>query len=188
MARKKVQPCRCCGKSIDFPEPRPGAQRVSRPKFCSDRCRLYSKVDKTPGQGPKGECWEFQGAKHKFGYGMINRSGMKASEVTTAHAYAWEIENGTVPDSLYVCHRCDNPACCRPEHLFLGTHQDNVDDMVGKARNVYGTRHVRAKLTEDDVERILEDSRSARKIAEEYGVSRQLIDGIRSGQRWSHVA
>ena len=190
VARKRANrglDCRHCGTPIPFSEPKPGAQRASRPKFCSDRCRLYSKVDMSPGQGPKGECWEYQGGKHKFGYGMINRSGSKASEVTTSHAYGWEVENGPVPDGMFVLHKCDNPPCCRPDHLFLGTHQDNVDDMCGKERHQHGEKHCRAKLTETEVLEIRASTGSERQLAKKYGVTDSAIHLIRSMRTWKHL-
>lgn len=187
MARKKVQPCRHCGKPIGFPEPRPGAIRASRPKFCSDRCRLYSKVDMSPGHGPKGDCWIYTGALHQFGYGMINKSGTKESDVTTAHAFSYEIENGPIPDGQFALHRCDNPPCIRPKHLFLGSHKDNMDDMVAKERQVRGEESPGAKLTEDQIRKIRIDRRSNRDIAEDYGVSHQLVGEIRRGVRWKHI-
>jgi hypothetical protein len=119
---------------------------------------------------------------------MINVSESKASKVTTAHDYAWEVENGPVPDGFSVLHKCDHAPCCRGDHLFLGTHRDNMDDMVSKGRNVFGTKSAFAKLTEEDVQNILDDHRSNRQIAKDYDVSRQLIDGIKAGRRWTHVA
>jgi hypothetical protein len=132
MARKKVQPCKHCGKPIDFPEPRPGAVRASRPKYCSKRCRIYSRIEVRGSD----ECWHWQGAKHRFGYGLVNVSGTKVADVTSAHSIAWEIANNTkVPQGMYVCHACDNPPCCNPAHLWLGTPQDNYDDMIAKGRH-----------------------------------------------------
>lgn len=188
MARKKVQPCKHCGKPIDFPEPRPGAVRVSRPKFCSDYCRLFSKVDKTPGHGPNGDCWPYTGAKHKFGYGMINRGG-KNGEIVTTHTMAWEIVNGRpVPDGMFVCHDCDYPPCCNDAHFFLGTHLDNMDDMVAKERQARGEAGGLAKLTEGQALAIRADPRSQRKIAADYGISHALVGKIKSGRLWRHLA
>lgn len=173
-------PCRYCGKHIDFPEARPGAKRTSRPKYCSDYCRLYSKVSQEPGQGPKSDCWEFQGGKHRFGYGMINMSESKASDVTVSHIVAWEISNGPVPDGLFVCHKCDNPPCCKPDHLFLGTHQDNMDDMVKKGRS--GSR-----LPEWEILEIRASSESDDTLAKKYGCSPLTIWRIRSGKTWTNL-
>lgn len=188
--RKKEFPCRHCGKHIDFPEARPGAQRSSRPKYCSDECRLYSKVSKEPGQGPKGDCWEYQGAKHHFGYGMINRSGTKASDIVTAHVYSWGIENGKpVPEGMFVCHRCDNPSCVRPDHLFIGTAKDNNDDMdaKGRRRSVMGEEVNTAKLTDEIVIFIRQSSRSDDELAQRFSVMPMTIYNARNRITWKHL-
>lgn len=190
MARKNVQPCRHCGKPIDFPEARPGAQRISRPKFCSDYCRLYSKVSKEPGQGPEGDCWEYQGAKHWFGYGMINRSGTKASEVGTTHVFSWEIENGRkVPDGLCVCHKCDNPSCVRPDHLFIGSLIDNNHDMIDKGRYRHPSdESINAvKLTEEIVIFIRGSKKSNDELSVQFGVPSSTIYYARNRRRWKHL-
>lgn len=76
-------------------------------------------------------CWEWQGAANKkTGYGVINWRG----ETRYTHRVAWEFWCGLIPDGLFVCHGCDNRKCMRPDHLFLGTNQDNIDDMVQKGR------------------------------------------------------
>jgi hypothetical protein len=186
--QKRQVLCLHCKTPIPFSEQKSDAIRASRPRYCSDRCRLYSKVDKTPGHGPKGDCWVYTGAKHKFGYGMINTSGTKASDITTAHAYAWEIENGPIPDGLFVCHHCDHPPCCRKEHLFLGTHQDNMNDMMEKKRKPMGEDHGMAKLTDQQVVAIFRDTDSDRVVALKYGVSRCAIQKIRRGLTWKHVS
>lgn len=185
----RVVLCPHCQTPIPAPTLKPGAVRASRPRYCSNHCKLYSKVDKTPGHGPKGDCWVFTGAKHKFGYGMINKFDNKESEVVTSHVFAWEVENGPIPDGQFVLHKCDYPPCCRESHLFLGSHQDNVDDMISKERNCRGVDHASAKLTEDDVRAIRRDAGrySDRELAERYGVSHGLIQGIRKYRRWKHV-
>lgn len=78
------------------------------------------------------ECWEWVGYKIHNGYGFLYWNGDKI----LAHRLAWTLTNGQVPETLYVCHHCDNRLCCNPEHLFLGTHTDNMRDMVAKGRRV----------------------------------------------------
>lgn len=87
---------------------------------------FWAKVVKTEA------CWDWKGYKNKQGYG---RMGIAASQCVNAHRVSWVIHSGQIPAGLFVCHRCDNPSCTRPDHLFLGTRQDNVDDMLIKKRS-----------------------------------------------------
>lgn len=75
-------------------------------------------------------CLLWTGRKSKDGYGKINRKGKTLS----AHRYSWTLVNGPIPEGLFVLHKCDVPTCINPDHLFLGTHQDNMDDMKNKGR------------------------------------------------------
>lgn len=76
-------------------------------------------------------CWEYTGARGTFGYGNVN---IGASRYDRAHRVSWRLTHGAIPGGMQVLHRCDNPPCVRPDHLFLGTPSDNVRDMMGKAR------------------------------------------------------
>lgn len=80
------------------------------------------------------ECWEWQGAKSpgSHNYGKLSAWGEQAS--IYAHRVVWELENGQIPEGMFVCHTCDNPPCCNPDHLFLGTPKDNVQDAISKGR------------------------------------------------------
>ena len=132
--------------------------------------RLYNKVEKTDG------CWFFRGAITSQGYGyLIINYRMKQ-----AHRVAWELENGKIPDGLYVLHKCDNPICVNPSHLFIGTQKDNILDMCKKGRSC-------AKLTKKQIIEIIKDDRPQRKIAKEYGVCKSEIGCIKRREVWKHI-
>jgi hypothetical protein len=100
------------------------------------------------------QCWEWQRYRHPDGYGMLGVEGRNVY----AHRQAWTLTNGEIPAGMVVCHRCDNPACCNPAHLFLGTQGDNIRDCHRKgrnrSRNSAGAANPSARLTSRDVEAI----------------------------------
>ena len=155
-----------------------------KPKPISER--FWSKVDKTPGYGPNGDCWEWKGAKNEHGYGLIGTNNKK---LIKSHRFSWESHNGQIPNGMIICHACDNPSCVNHLHLFLGTQADNVKDMITKGRqnNAVGEKASSAKLTEAKVRAIRADKRGYRKLAKEYGVARQTIAGIKKFVYWKHL-
>jgi hypothetical protein len=90
--------------------------------------RFWPKLNKGDG------CWEWTGGCNDWGYGMMKGDGGK---MLYAHRVSYELHHGEIPNGLFVCHVCDNPKCANPDHLFLGTHKDNMADMMvkGRARN-----------------------------------------------------
>jgi hypothetical protein len=143
--------------------------------------RLLAKTNKTA------DCWIWLGAKDKYGYGRIGHNGRSI----LAHRAAYLVATGGLPDDLKVCHRCDNPSCVRPDHLFLGTQPDNVADMMQKGRVAKGERGGQAKLMEVEVlsiKRLASKGITHLAIAERHGVSRALVSMIVSGKRWGHVS
>ena len=141
-------------------------------------------------QGPSGlwvgPCWEWTAGLTTDGYGQCwfeNRN-------RRAHIVAWLLTVGPVPDGLEVCHRCDNPKCVRPSHLFLGTHLQNGQDAATKMRMAWGEHHHAAKLTEDHVRAIRKINfaqYTSNEVAARYGVTRQTVNKIRFNLTWRHL-
>lgn len=104
-----------------------------------------------------------------------------------AHRVAYETEHGPIPKGALVCHSCDNPACVRPDHLFLGDQPLNMADMSLKGRAARGEKNYNAKLSADDVRAIRSDRRSNVHVALDYGVSPHTISKIKHRRLWAHV-
>lgn len=101
-----------------------------------------------------------------------------------AHRAAFELAKGPIPNGLVVMHACDNPRCCNPDHLSVGTDQDNRDDCVAKDRHVHGETHPTAKLKASEVLEIRADARAQRAIAKDYGISQTQVSTIKRHSQW----
>lgn len=157
--------------------------------------RFWNKVDKSGGLDA---CWPWTGARHPAGYGLF--SVTRGVWPTGSHRYAWELANGSIPEGRWVLHRCDNPPCCNPSHLFLGDCQDNETDKVSKGRQARGDRHGRrkhpeaypsgerhhaAKLTDAqvaEVRRLAGEGHSQRALARRFGMSQPGIGKLLRGE------
>lgn len=135
-----------------------------------------------------GSCWEWTGSADVRGYGRLNIGNAPV----LVHRASWEAHHGPIPAGKYVCHRCDNPKCFRPEHLFLGDQQMNMDDKMKKKRHRYGvsrgTSHGGAKLTDQQVLEIRASSGPSRIVAEQYGISGRQVRDIRTLKVWKHLS
>jgi len=149
------------------------------------RQRFEEKVDRSPGRGPGGDCHTWQACRDKKGYGRFQMW----TKADLAHRVAYFFASGINPEDSFVCHRCDNPSCVNPAHLWLGDHGDNMTDMAskGRAKPQFGERHTSAKLTDKDVRAIRADNRSGAAIARDYGVTDVMILRIKAGKSWKHV-
>jgi hypothetical protein len=131
-------------------------------------------------------CWEWLGGRQSGGYGTFTAYPRRSVK---AHRFAYELAVGPIPPGLYVCHRCDNRGCVNPAHLFLGTHQDNMDDRTRKGRgwNPSGEANPRAKLTyarADQIRRRRREGLKLRELEAEFGLSRATIDRVVAGKAW----
>ena len=172
--------CKVCNK--DIRDKHKGA------KFCSLQCvGVFQKINpedvfheryKITDSG----CWEWTGNRCINGYGRLNDKKM--------HRFSWEYYNGKkVPDGLYICHKCDNPPCVNPEHLYAGTAADNIRDAKerGRLNPARGEKQPNAKLTNSDARKIYVDDRADEIIAAEFGVSRKCVSRVKTGKSWSYV-
>lgn len=161
-------------------------------KYCSRLCqnagnsrpiaeRLWSKVDKSGGDSA---CWVWTGCLHTRGYGKI---GIDHATVLT-HRLAYELTYGPIPEGLEVLHECDNPPCCNPAHLFVGTQAKNMSDMVLRGRSSSKEKHGNAKLTEAKVASIraqyIPGKIRMRDLAVQFGVSVMTISMVVRHKVW----
>lgn len=162
-----------------------------------DLVRFWEKVEKL---GTEAGCWIWTSALNESGYGMFGKGG----RAIRAHRIMWEIHNGAIPNGLFVLHTCDVPCCVAIGHLFLGTNQDNVDDMMKKGRHrspdwgknseilrekaCRGEAHKDAKFTEQEVLEIVAIYRrggvTQRALGKMYGVNHTTIGGMIRGTSW----
>jgi hypothetical protein len=146
------------------------------------RDRFEAKYIPEPNTG----CWLWTAVCTEKGYGKFRADNRK---IARAHRVSYELYIGDIPKGMFVCHKCDNPGCVNPDHLFIGTAADNTNDMMKKGRGVFlkGERHGRARFSEDDIVAIRADTRSQIEIAKEYGVHESTISHIKTRRTWSHV-
>lgn len=147
--------------------------------------RFWSRVDKSAGDD---SCWLWIYYRDRNGYGMANFNRVNY----ISHRLAWQLTYGDIPDGLLVCHRCDNPPCCNPKHLFLGTQKDNMQDMSKKGRNAdkRGEKSPVAKLTQKQVDEIRERFATGgvtkAQLSREYSVGQTTIHYVITFKRWKN--
>lgn len=139
---------------------------------------FWSKVDK---RSPE-ECWNWIAARQPNGYGVFGKK--------RAHRVCYEMHYGPIPNGYYVCHKCDNPTCVNPNHLFLGTPTDNVKDMMSKNRHAHGENKKHSKLTEKQVVLMRQEyaqGLTQAKLSRKYGLRTSHIQSIVTRKIWKHI-
>jgi hypothetical protein len=189
--RGEAHDCQQCGRLFHVP---PARANDGRGRYCGKPCADAAKVlvldpvahfhaSIVRGEG----CWSWAADLNNTGYGVVRTHG----RLLLAHRLSWEIHRGPIPDGLCVLHECDNPPCCNPAHLFLGTKPDNNRDRARKGRNAIGTRCGAAKLTEQLVldlrRRYAAGGVTIVELAAELGLSIYCIGDAIRGQTWKHV-
>ena len=153
--------------------------KADKPKIFK---RFWDKVDIKS----RDECWTWLAAKNQNGYGRFAYKG----KARIATRVLWEIEHGVWPGHMCVLHHCDNPPCCNPRHLYLGTQKDNALDMYKRNRKVrkIGIEHPLSKLNDEKVIKILKDKNTCNyRLSLKYGVNSGTIYYIKMGWSWKHI-
>lgn len=143
------------------------------------RKQLEDNIAKNPVTG----CWLWQGSYFPTGYGQFNNKMLQKSP-TTSHRASWEIHNGRIPDGLMVLHKCDDRRCVNPEHLYLGTNQDNMIDRSKRGR-VHQRRLDEGKVRE--MRQLRQAGWPWRQLAERYGVAMNAVISATMGTSWAYI-
>lgn len=174
--------CATCGKPISGRAVYCRKHQRNGPKAKPLEDRFWSSVIRAGAE----DCWIWNKSKDRKGYGKFGYGSMKdgTRRIEVASRMAWTLSNGPIPKGMFVCHKCDNPPCCNPSHLYLGTCADNLKEMHTKGR-------FRAKTWLDDEKvreiRSLLPLKSNGEIAAAFGVSYNVIKRIRDGVSYNHV-
>jgi hypothetical protein len=205
---KGISKCRECGKTFEWKRSRKQGAAKSCSVACSNRdlhllgnkgrfkWSLASKEEKLNKIKENFEsmvikkegCWDWKGAYTSGGYGQITAFHPK-KQIRHHHA-SWIIHKGEIKPGLFVLHKCDNRRCSNPDHLYLGTHSENMRDMTEKKRQARGSRQGQAKLNELKVKEIkvkIKNGLSDLEIAKENSVTHTAIYLIRIGKNWKHI-
>lgn len=200
MSKEKTKSCKYCGNHFE-------RITYSNTEYCSYWCRFLELAIKFNGIS---SCWEWPISRNvENGYGQFTARVNGKTRVFIAHRLSYEAFVGEIPQGMFVLHKCDNRKCFNPAHLFLGSQDDNMKDMVSKGRSAkraklakrgdnhwtkvkpekvrVGTQLYNAQLTEDAVRDIRSSSERSADLARKYKVSPQVLCSARKGHTWKHV-
>lgn len=205
LENRGISTCESCGKKFEWYR-----AKKKTPRFCSGECRgkavyqwrsrrgfswkeksdeeiekmmkicFLDRIEKTE------SCWIWTGSKTNRGYGIFTITG----KVMSAHRLAWKIHKGEIPNGLIIRHLCNNPICVNPDHLALGTFQDNSDDRVKAGNTQKGSKNNLAKLNESqviEIKKLLKQGISGAEVGRRFGVTRSGINSIKNNITWKHV-
>lgn len=142
-------------------------RQASSQKFCSVKCKLFGNVDRSPGHGPDGDCWQWIGGTQKeYGYIHVNEKKRRA------HIVSYELFKGQIPKEKQVNHTCHNSLCIKPDHLYAGTQQDNMQDLSLKCLSDIDVQWIRWLYPHVALQQ---------KLARAFNVSRWMISKIVNG-------
>lgn len=143
--------------------------------------RFWARVRKSD------DCWEWTSGFDHFGYGRMHVKG----SVVDVHRLSWALANGPIPEGMCICHKCDNPPCVNPSHLFLGTDADNIHDRDAKGRTQRGMRRTSAKLSDGDVIEIrrayADGEGNQHELGRSFNVTQQTIWSVVHRVTWTHI-
>ncbi len=148
----------------------------------SSKKRFFKYVEKK-----QDSCWLWSGALSTGGYGRF----VYKRKIWPASRMIWTWEFGEIPDKMMVCHKCDEPACVNPSHLFLGTQKDNMQDMLNKGRWEYHRGAMKKPLLKSneviEIRKMIEDGVNIKEICVKFSLRRSTIENIKYGRSWKHV-
>lgn len=153
---------------------------------------LRDRLDRGSMPEPNSGCWLWLEGVNRTGYGRVRWNG----RAQLAHRLSFAAANGPIPSGRVICHRCDNPGCINPDHLFCGTAHDNSADMRRKGRSsdgrprpsVRGEKNGHAKHSEEIMIAVRDAAGTYKEIARRFGVSKTSVGYVKRGIQWSHLS
>lgn len=125
-------------------------------------------------------CWQWRAHTDLNGYGYLPGD----LKHTRAHRFSYEFHIGKIPEAMLICHKCDNPGCVNPDHLFVGTSKDNAQDALQKGRAYVGEKNGMSKLTKENIKEILSSELNGVQLAQKFEVTRSTINRVRRREAW----